>query len=135
MEIKLWDTAGQERFKNLTYQFYKNADGIIIAFDLTNSESFQNTKQWLQSIYKHSQGSVVKTYCGNKSDLLEVTQDYVQDEAANKIASEHQMQYFKTSAYKGENIEEMINYTIREVFEKKLKPKIEEEKLNESKAS
>ena len=82
VEVKLWDTAGQERFKNLTYQFYKNADGIIIAFDLTNPESFQNTKQWLQSIYKHSSSDVVKTYCGNKSDLLNVTQDYIQDEAA-----------------------------------------------------
>ena len=54
----------------------------------------------------------MKTYCGNKSDLLEVTQDFVQDEAAEKIANEHQMRYFKTSAFKGDRIEEMINYTI-----------------------
>ncbi len=45
------------------------------------------------------------------------------------------MRYFKTSAFKGDNITEMINFTIQEVFEKKLKPKIEEEKLNESKVS
>ncbi len=56
----------------------------------------------------------------------------MQDEAAEKIASEHQMVYFKTSAYKGTNIEEMINYTIKSVYEKKLKPKIEEEKNSES---
>ncbi len=89
-KVIFWDTAGQEKFRNLTYQYYKNADAIIIAFDLTKNESFLNTKQWLLSIYKNTQkDKLVKTLCGNKSDLLEVTNDYVQDEAAEKIASEH----------------------------------------------
>jgi Ras family len=64
------------------------------------------------SIYKHSSGQIVKTLCGNKADLLEVSNDYVQDEAADKIAGEHQMKYFKTSAFNGDNIEEMIHHTI-----------------------
>ena len=77
----------------------------------------------------------MKTYCGNKKDLLSVTQDYVQDEAAQKIAKEHNMDYYKTSALTGEAIEEMINSTIQKVYELRLKPKIEEERQNEAKAS
>ncbi len=50
----------------------------------------------------------------------------MQDEAADKIASQNQMKYFKTSAFNGNNIEEMINYTIQLVYENKLKPKIEQ---------
>ena len=42
MQVKIWDTAGQERFRTLTESFYKQANGIIIAFDVTNEESFQN---------------------------------------------------------------------------------------------
>jgi GTPase SAR1 family protein len=45
--VVFWDTAGQEKFRTLTYQYFKNADGIIITFDLTKSESFLNVKQWL----------------------------------------------------------------------------------------
>ena len=46
------------------------------------------------------------------------------------------MRYFKTSAFKGDNIQEMIDYTIKTVYERKLKPRIEEDnKLNESKVS
>ena len=52
IEVKLWDTAGQERFKTITYQFYRQADGIVLAFDLTNENSFKNVKGWLASIYK-----------------------------------------------------------------------------------
>ena len=79
VKAQLWDTAGQERFRTLTYQFYKQADGIIIAFDLTNKESFKNVKLWIQSIYKNlGQGDEVqKILVGNKLDLIKDTGDYV----------------------------------------------------------
>ena len=34
--VKIWDTAGQERFKTITYSFYKQANGVIVTFDVTN---------------------------------------------------------------------------------------------------
>lgn len=40
VSVKIWDTAGQEKFKNLTFQFYRQADGIILAFDTTNKKSY-----------------------------------------------------------------------------------------------
>ena len=49
--VMLWDTAGQERFKNITYSFYKNADGVIVTYDVTSEESFRNVKSWLISLY------------------------------------------------------------------------------------
>ena len=52
--------------------------------------------------------------------------DFVQDEAAEKIAKEHQMSYYKTSAFTGDNIEQMIKYTIQQVYDTKLKSEIEE---------
>ena len=36
VKVKIWDTAGQERFRTLTHAFYKQADGVIVAFDVTN---------------------------------------------------------------------------------------------------
>ena len=51
MQVKLWDTAGQERFRTLNVSFYKQAQGIIMCFDVTNANSFKNVKGWLESIY------------------------------------------------------------------------------------
>ena len=51
MQVKLWDTAGQERFRTLTLSFYKQAQGVILCFDVTNANSFKNVKMWLESIY------------------------------------------------------------------------------------
>lgn len=67
--MKIWDTAGQERFRTITYQFYRQANGMIIAFDLTNEQSFDNVKTWMNSIYKHADPNIAKVLVGNKLDL------------------------------------------------------------------
>jgi small GTP-binding protein len=53
MDVRIWDTAGQEQFRNITYSYYKQADGVIIVFDLTSIASFKSVTPWLQSLYKH----------------------------------------------------------------------------------
>lgn len=67
--VKIWDTAGQERFKTITYSFYKQANGVIITFDITNPTSFSNVKTWLESINQHADPNIVKILVGNKIDL------------------------------------------------------------------
>lgn len=34
-----WDTAGQERFKTITTAYYRNANGILIVYDITDKVS------------------------------------------------------------------------------------------------
>lgn len=50
MQVKIWDTAGQERFRHLTLGFYRQAQGVIMCFDVTNVNTFRNIKMWLDNI-------------------------------------------------------------------------------------
>ena len=50
IRIKIWDTAGQERYKSLTKSFFRNAEGVMLVYDVTNLETYENLKFWLQSI-------------------------------------------------------------------------------------
>ena len=68
MLVKIWDTAGQERFRTLTLSFYKQAQGVILVFDVTNQESFKNVLMWLESIYENADPNVRKILVGNKID-------------------------------------------------------------------
>ena len=69
ISVKVWDTAGQERFKTLTHAFYKNADGIIISYDVTTRSSFESIKSWVDSIETHGKKNAARIMVGNKIDL------------------------------------------------------------------
>ena len=68
--VKIWDTAGQEKFRNITYQFYRQADGIIVCFDLTSEKTFKSINNWIQSIYKVKNPDTPIILVGNKVDLV-----------------------------------------------------------------
>ena len=74
--VKLWDTAGQERFKSLVPSYFRDSDGIILAFDLTNKKSFDDLGEWLQQSETHqkrySGKRAPQILVGIKSDLAEM---------------------------------------------------------------
>ena len=69
LAVKIWDTAGQERFRTLTHAFYKQANGVVVAFDVSNRESFDNVKKWMESIFEHADQNICKVMVGNKIDI------------------------------------------------------------------
>jgi GTPase SAR1 family protein len=88
---------------------------MIIAFDLTNQESFENVKGWMNSIYKHSDPSIAKVLVGNKLDLEQ--NRVVSTSEAKKIASEHGMEYYETSARDNINVQEVLQYIMGKVYD------------------
>ncbi len=119
VEVKIWDTAGQERFHTITQQFYRQAQGMIIAFDLTQRKSFENVRTWIDSIYRTAPDATLpKVLVGNKVDLADGQEKRaVLKSEALKIANEHGIQYFETSAKENFNIKEVMQFIIGEVYD------------------
>lgn len=46
------DTAGQERFNSITSAYYRGAKGIIIVYDITKQETFDDLSKWMKMIDK-----------------------------------------------------------------------------------
>ena len=50
VKVQLWDTAGQDKFRAITRNYYKGANGIILIYDVTNINTYENIKKWLNEI-------------------------------------------------------------------------------------
>ena len=51
LKMEVWDTAGQDKYKALTKLFYKNSNAVVLVYDITNSESYTDLKEyWYQQV-------------------------------------------------------------------------------------
>ncbi|KAI5054549.1 hypothetical protein L7F22_001025 [Adiantum nelumboides] len=104
IKLQIWDTAGQERFRTITSSYYRGAHGIIIVYDVTDQESFNNVKQWLNEIDRYASENVNKLLVGNKSDLT--AKKVVDTQTAKAYADEIGIPFLETSAKNASNVEE-----------------------------
>ena len=71
VKLQIWDTAGQERFRTITTAYYRGAMGILLTYDVTDEQSFDNVRNWMRNIEQHATENVCKILVGNKSDVPE----------------------------------------------------------------
>ena len=99
-KLRIYDTAGQERYRSLTRQYYHQAHGIVLVFDLTDENSFNNLNKWIKEIDDNAK-NVEVILVGNKSDLKNRV---ILNSRAEQFAHENNFQYRETSAKEGTNI-------------------------------
>ena len=118
VRIKICDTAGQERYKALTKGFFRNAQGIMIVYDVTNQESFENLKNWIQSI-KDNMGNdflerIPIVIIGNKIDSDERE---IKTEDGETFCKQQNYPFFEMSAKTGENVDSTIRFLVKKVID------------------
>ncbi|KAM4755771.1 ras-related protein Rab-13 isoform 1-T1 [Cyanocitta cristata] len=146
IKLQVWDTAGQERFKTITTAYYRGAVGIVLVYDITDEKSFENIQNWMKSIKEvgggilgvqggrvvgggswgscpcfplppqNASAGVERLLLGNKCDMEGKRK--VQRDAAEKLAKEHGIRFFETSAKSSENVEEAFCTLARDILHK-----------------
>jgi small GTP-binding protein len=103
VKLQIWDTAGQEKFRSITKAYYRGAHGILVVFDISRRDTFNQTKVWIDSIRDSSADStpIDVILVGNKCDLERA----VSREEGEALAREFQLSYFETSAKEAVNVE------------------------------
>ena len=120
--LQIWDTSGEEKFRSITRNFYRNADGLLVVFDLTCKESFNHVKNWINEAKEHK-NDIKTILVGNKLDLEDERE--VDKETALKFAGKNNLKYLETSAKNGKNInnsfKEMIALILNDKTEQEIK--------------
>jgi len=103
LQLKLGDTAGGEKFRTLTSSYFRNADVVLLVFDLTNQESADDIENSHKEANYYAP-SAIKVLVGNKADLPRV----ITREAAVALAKKEDLVYYETSAKTGDGVEKMF---------------------------
>ena len=116
IRLILWDTAGQERFRSLIPSYLKNADCIIIVFDITNKESFLSLNKWLTDAKNNASENTIYVICGNKIDLKE-RRTVNENEINEYIEKNTGVIYMECSAKNGQGIKDLFNVIAKNLGE------------------
>ena len=129
VKVQVWDTAGQERYRSITNAYYRGAEGILIVFDVTKKESFENIQNWINEVTVYTGNDVVIICLGNKNDLKkEIDKKEIVDFKKNT-----NLEILNVSAKTGEGVEEAFKHIIELLIKKKMENKDDNEiKLAES---
>uniref|UniRef100_A0A8D9AJ70 small monomeric GTPase n=1 Tax=Cacopsylla melanoneura TaxID=428564 RepID=A0A8D9AJ70_9HEMI len=119
VKLQIWDTAGQERFRSVTHAYYRDAHALLLLFDVTNRQSYNNVKAWLGEIREYAQEDVVIMLLGNKSDCPSGDRVVKKDEG-EKLARDYKVTYMETSAKTGQNVELAFMAIARELKSRKV---------------
>ena len=114
VKLQIWDTAGQERFKNITASYYRGGNGVLVVYDITDRDSFENLNSWLIDIEKNANKNVYKLLIGNKSDLEEKRKVTYQE--GKDFATSNGMQFMETSAKTASKVQEAFELLTQEII-------------------
>jgi len=113
IKLQIWDTAGQERFRTITTAYYRGAMGILLVYDVTDEQSFQNIRNWIRNIEQHAADNVDKILVGNKCDMI--SEKVVETARAQTLANEYQIKFFETSAKSNINVVESFTSIAQDI--------------------
>lgn len=112
IKLQIWDTAGQERFRTITATYYRGTHGVIVVYDVTEKESFENVRRWMAEIDNNcdtQQNPVNRVLVGNKCDMeAQVTAD-----EANEYANTINVKHFRCSAKENTDVDRMFDEITR----------------------
>jgi small GTP-binding protein len=50
INIKLLDTSGDEKYRNISREYFKRSEGVMLVFHLTNRKTFEDLTDWIKNI-------------------------------------------------------------------------------------
>ncbi|KAK4264138.1 hypothetical protein QN277_029468 [Acacia crassicarpa] len=106
VRLQLWDTAGQERFRSLIPSYIRDSSVAVIAYDVSNRQSFLNTSNWIEEVRNARGSDVIIVLVGNKTDLVDKRQ--VSTEEGEAKANDLNAMFIEASAKAGFNIKALF---------------------------
>ena len=105
VKMEFWDTAGQERYRSLAPMYYRGASVAFIVYDITNPDTLNNAKYWINQIKNKGERNCIIVLLGNKIDLSERR---IERETGFDVSEMNNTMFSEVSAKTGDNINDIM---------------------------
>ncbi|XP_034156740.2 uncharacterized protein rab44 [Pangasianodon hypophthalmus] len=105
VKLYVWDTAGQERYHSITRQVFHKAQGLLLMYDITSSQSFHAVRAWISQVQEKAPSDVILMLLGNKNDCAHRE---VQLQEGEDLSKEYNIHFMECSAATGDNVSESL---------------------------
>ena len=116
LTLQIWDTAGDKKMLSIGKSLYRNADGIILVYDISSRASFKQLDTYWENFLKYSGIDESEFFpaalVGNKSDMSakrDVSLEEVIDWCTNK-RPQKQITYLECSAKLDIGVKDVFNF-------------------------
>ena len=117
IQLELWDTAGQERFKGIAKNYFHAANGVILVFDITNKDSFNKLKYWIDEGKTNVGQDTEIIIAENKVDLEDERK--VNKDSINEFGKKMGLEILETSAKTGQGVDEIFQRLVSRLYSNK----------------
>ena len=120
IHLLLYDTAGQEKFRSLIPMYTRDANIILLVYDVSSKDSFMHLSDWLRDLTNIKKEEVIFAVVGNKIDLDDRRE--VNSEEGENYAKEQSFLFAEVSAKTGNGFSELFYKNLFEKIRIKFRP-------------
>jgi small GTP-binding protein len=115
VKLVIYDTAGQEKFDFIRGLYFEGAAGAVVAYDITNRQSFERVGHWIQQVYQHCEGIPVELVA-TKVDLED--QRAIATGEGAKRAEQDKLIFVESSAKEDTNVTDVFQRLAERIWYK-----------------
>ena len=127
VKVLIWD-AVQDNIQNISKQYYKGANGVLLIYDIGNRKSFERIDFWLKELKENNRkDELLICLVGNKIDLED--KRVITTEEGENYAKNNNILFFEVSAKTGKGVIELFNKVIGQIMDKVFEKEEGEDKV------
>ena len=112
--MRLRQSFGSERFRGAPPSYYRGVNGILLFYDITDRNSFEDVNRWLDDIKEWANENAKILLIGNKIDLE--NERKVTYEEGQEFAKAHNLLFIEISVKTNYNVQESIELLTKEII-------------------
>ena len=117
VKLEIWDTPGAEQYRSVIKIYMKNAKIVLMVYDMTVLNSFNNLKNWYKELKDINNSVEVFGVIANKSDLYE--ESVINKEEGENYAKTINATFYETSALDYDSVAAAFEGLTKEYVQKK----------------